>query len=182
MTKKMFHVSRLMAIGAVIFVTCNLLMDQKVMMLDGDIVARCFMAILATATFWVISVLYEKKRNVFSPGYIMLMINVFINGIICPCYFTESRLDERTRDGVIQPQDFWTLYVTVYFLTMVIVVLYLLCVKTTTKEIQKEDFIHYNRADDIAVFIVGILALFLNFKFGSILPYNIIFFLSFPAI
>lgn len=167
MTKKMFQVTRLMAIGAVIFVTCNLLMDQKVMVLDGDIITRCFFAMLATVVFWIVSVLYEKKRNVFSPGYIMLMINVFINGIICPCYFTESRLDERTRDGVIQPQDFWTLYVIVYFLTMAVVVLYLLCVKKTTKEIQKEDFIQYDRIDDAAVFVVGILVLFLNFKFGS---------------
>lgn len=167
MTKKMFQVSRLMAIGMVIFVTCNLLMDQKVMMLDGDIIARCFMAILATVTFWIVSVLYEKKRNVFSPGYIMLMVNVFINGIICPCYFTGSRLDEGTRTGVIQPQDFWELYVTVYFLTMAVVLLYLLLAKHTTAEIHKEDFIRYDRIDDAAVFLMGIIVLFLNFQFGS---------------
>lgn len=167
MTKKMFQVTRLMAIGMVIFVTCNLLLDQKVMMLDGDIITRCFFAILATVTFWIVSVLYEKKRKVFSTGYIMLMINVFINGIICPCYFTESRLDEGTRPGVIQPQDFWELYVIVYFLTMAVVLLYLLYAKPTTKEIQNEDFIQYDRIDDAAVFLMGIVVLFLNFRFGS---------------
>lgn len=167
MTKKMFQVTRLMAIGAVIFVTCNLLLDQKVMMLDGDIILRCFLAFLATATFWIVSVLYEKKRNVFSPGYAMLMINVFINGIICPCYFTGSRLDEGTRPGVIQPQDFWELYVIVYFLTMAVVLLYLLYIKPTTEEIQKEDFIQYDRIDDAAVFLMGMVVFLLNFKFGS---------------
>lgn len=167
MTKKMFQVSRLLAVGMVIFVTCNLLMDQKVMMLDGDIIARCFMAILATVTFWIISVLYEKKRNVFSPGYIMLMVNIFINGIICPCYFTESRLDEQTRAGVIQPQDFWELYLVIYFLTMAVVFIYLLCVKHTTPEIHKEDFIQYDRTSDAVVFLMGIIVLFLNFRFGS---------------
>ena len=167
MTKKMFQVTRLMAIGAVIFVTCNLLLDQKVMMLDGDIITRCFFAILATVTFWITSVLYEKKRKVFSTGYIMLMINVFINGIICPCYFTGSRLDEGTRPGVIQPQDFWEIYVAVYFLTMAVVVLYLLYVKPTTKEIQSEDFIQYDRIDDAVVFLMGIIVFLLNFKFGS---------------
>lgn len=167
MTKKMFQVSRLMAIGMVIFVTCNLLTDQKVMMLDGDILMRCFVAVLATTLFWVISVLYERKRNIFSPGYIMLMINVFINGIICPCYFTGSRLDEGTREGVIQPQDFWELYVTVYFLTMAVVLLYLLFAKHTTVEIRKEDFIRYDRIDDASVFLMGIIVLFLNFRFGS---------------
>lgn len=167
MTKKMFQVSRLMTIGMVIFVTCNLLMDQKVMMLDGDIISRCFMAILATVVFWIVSVLYEKKRSVFSPGYIMLMVNVFINGIICPCYFTGSRLDEGTREGVIQPQDFWELYVIIYFLTMAVVLMYLLCLKHTTAEIHKEDFIRYDRVDDGAVFLMGIIVLFLNFQFGS---------------
>ena len=167
MTKKMFQVSRLMAIGMVIFVSCNLLMDQKVMMLDGDIISRCFMAVLATVVFWIVSVLYEKKRNVFSPGYIMLMVNVFINGIICPCYFTGSRLDEGTRDGVIQPQDFWELYVIIYFLTMAVVFVYLFCLKHTTKEIHREDFIEYDRIDDGAVFLMGIIVLLLNFKFGS---------------
>lgn len=167
MTKKMFQVSRLMAIGAVIFVTCNLLMDQKVMMLDGDILTRCFMAILATVIFWIVSVLYEKKRKVFSTGYIMLMINVFINGIICPCYFTGSRLDEGTRPGVIQPQDFWELYLVVYFLTMAVVLIYLLGLKHTTVEIHREDFIQYDYADDAAVFLTGMIVLFLNFRFGT---------------
>ena len=167
MTKKMFQVSRLMVIGIVIFVCCNLLMDQKVMMLDGDIISRCFMLVLAGVTFWIISVLYEKKKKVFSPGYLMLLVNVFINGIACPCYLTGSRLDEGTRDGVIQPQDFWSLYLTVYFLIMFVVFLYLMWAKHTTVEIQKEDFIRYNRTDDAAVFLMGIVVLFFNFRFGS---------------
>lgn len=167
MTRKMFQVSRLMAVGVVIFVCLNLLSDQKVMVLDGDIISRCFMAILAVIVFLFISVIYEKKRSVFSPGYLFLMINVFINGIVCPCYFTESRLDERTRDGVIQPQDFWELYLIVYFLTMLVVFVYLMCTKKTTVEIKKEDFIKYNKSDDAAVFLMGILVLFLNFQFGS---------------
>lgn len=167
MTKKMFQVSRLMAIGMVIFVCCNLLMDQKVIMLDGDILSRCFMAILATVTFWIISVLYEKKRKVFSPGYIFLMVNVFINGLICPCYFTGSRMDAGTREGVIQPQDFWELYLVIYFLTMLVVLIYLLCAKHTTVEIKNEDFIQYNKQDDAAVFLMGIIVFFLNFQFGE---------------
>lgn len=167
MTKKMFQVTRLMAIGMVLFVCCNLLMDQKVRMQDGDIISRCFMAVIATVVFWMVSVLYEKKRNVFSPGYIMIMVNVFINGIICPCYFTESRLDANTRDGVIQPQDFWELYLIVYFLVMLAVVIYLLCVKHTTTEIQQSDFVQYDRRDDGAVFLMGMIVLFLNFQFGS---------------
>lgn len=167
MTKKMFQVTRLMAIGMVIFVTANLLSDQKVMALDGDIISRCFMAVLATVVFLFISVLYEKKRSVFSPGYIFLLVNVFINGIICPCYFTESRLDAGTRDGVIQPQDFFELYLVVYFLTMLVVLVCLLATKKTTVEIQKEDFIRYDEKSDAAVFLMGIIVLFFNFQFGE---------------
>jgi len=167
MTKKMFQVSRIMVFGIWLFVCCNLLTDQKVMMLDGDILSRCFVAFLATVTFWIISVLYERKRKVFSPGYILLMVNVFINGLICPCYFTGSRMDEGTREGVIQPQDFWELYVTIYFLTMLVVFLYLLCIKYTTVEIKQDDFIKYSKSDDVAVFLMGIIVFFLNFQFGE---------------
>lgn len=168
MTKKMFQVTRLMTIGMILFVCCNLLLDKKVRALDGDIISRCFMLVLAGVVFWLVSVLYEKKRKVFSPGYLMLMVNVFINGIVCPCYLTGSRLDEGTREGVIQPQDFWELYLVIYFLVMFIAALYLLAAKHTTEEIQREDFIKYDRQDDAAVFLMGIVVLFFNFRFGSV--------------
>ena len=137
------------------------------MMLDGDILSRCFMAVLATVLFWFISVLYEKKRQVFSPGYVFLMVNVFINGLICPCYFTESRMDAGTRAGVIQPQDFWDLYVVIYFLTMAVVLIWLLATKHTSSEIKEETFITYSKQDDAAVFLMGMIVLFLNFQFGE---------------
>lgn len=167
MTKKMFQVSRLLTIGMTVFVCLNLLTDQKVIMQDGDIIERCFMQILVLVVFWCISVLYEKKRKVFSTGYIFLLINVFTNGTICPCYFTESRLDAGTREGVIQPPDFYSLYLWVYFLIMLAVWLYLLCLKHTTEEVKQADFIRYSYTDDCAVFLMGILVFFLNFKFGS---------------
>lgn len=154
-------------IGVWIFVCASLLTDQKVMMLDGDILTRCFMAFLATVTFWIVSVLYEKKRKVFSPGYVFLMVNVFINGLMCPCYFTESRMDAGTREGVIQPQDFWELYLVIYFLTMLVVLIYLLCAKHTTAEIKQGDFIQYSKQDDAAIFLMGIIVFFLNFRFGE---------------
>ena len=137
------------------------------MMLDGDIISRCFLLIIAGVVFYCISVLYEKKKKIFSPGYLMLLVNVLINGIICPCYLTGSRLDEGTREGVIQPQDFWGLYLTVYFLVMVIVALYLLLAKHTTVEIEREDFIHYNQTDDAVVFLMGLIVLLFNFRFGE---------------
>ena len=167
MTKKMFQVSRFLAVGVVIFVCFNLLLDERVMAMDKNIIRRCFMQILVLLVFLLVSVLYEKKRKVFSTGYIFLLINVFINGTVCPCYFTESRLDANTRDGVIQPPDFFDIYLVVYFLTMLIVLIYLCCVKHTTEEIQQKDFIKYDRRDDIAVFLMGIIVLFFNFRLGT---------------
>ena len=117
----MFQVSRILAIGMVIFVCINLLTDQRVMILDENIIQRCFMQILVLISFLAISILYEKKRKVFSTGYIFLLINVFINGTLCPCYFTGSRLDSNTRDGVVQPPDFYDIYLIVYFLIILIV-------------------------------------------------------------
>lgn len=167
MTKKMFQVSRILAIGMVIFVCINLLTDQRVMILDENIIQRCFMQILVLISFLAISILYEKKRKVFSTGYIFLLINVFINGTLCPCYFTGSRLDSNTRDGVVQPPDFYDIYLIVYFLIILIVGVYLLAVKHTTTEIKKEDFIHYKHSDDIAMFLMGIVVFFFNFKLGT---------------
>lgn len=82
MTKKMFQVTRIGMIGVVIFICLNLLLDKKVMVADGNIWGRCAWLLLALAVFLVVSFLYEKKRNVFSVGYLFLLINVFINGVI----------------------------------------------------------------------------------------------------
>lgn len=167
MTKKMFQISRILAIGMVIFVCCNLLLDKRVMILDDNIIGRLFMEILVLLVFLVISYLYEKKRKVFSTGYIFLLVNVFINGTVCPCYFTESRFDQSTRDGVVQPPDFFSIYMAVYFLIMLVVFFYLMCVKHTTEDIRREDFIIYDRQDDVAVFLMGIFIFLINFRFGT---------------
>ena len=92
MTKKMFQISRVLMIILTIGVCLTLLLDGRVMILDKHIYTRCVLQILSLIMFLIISVLYEKKRKVFSTGYIFLMINVFINGTICPCYYTNSRL------------------------------------------------------------------------------------------
>lgn len=167
MTKKMFQVTRIGMIGVVIFICLNLLLDKKVMVADGNIWGRCAWLLLALAVFLVVSFLYEKKRNVFSVGYLFLLINVFINGVICPCYFTDSRLREMERDGVSEPQDFYSLYLIIYFIIMAIVFLYLLCIKRTTEDIKRQDFIQYEKRDDIAIFFMGIIVLFLNFRLGT---------------
>ena len=50
---------------------------------------------------------------------------------------------------------------------MAVIFLYLLCVKQTTDEVKQSDFIRYKRADDITVFLMGIVILFLNFRLGT---------------
>ena len=167
MTKKMFQVSRIGMIGIVIFICANLLLDKKVMVADKHIWERCGLLWLALFLFLAVSVLYERKRKVFSVGYLFLLINTFINGVICPCYFTDSRLREMEREGVQEPQDFYLLYVLIYFIIMTIVLLYLLCIKNTTEDIKRYDFLDYEKTDDIAVFLMGIIVLFLNFRLGT---------------
>jgi hypothetical protein len=167
MTRKMFQVTRVGMIGIVIFICANLLLDKKVMVADNNIWARCGMLWLALFVFLAVSVLYERKRRVFSVGYLFLLVNVFINGVLCPCYFTDSRLREMERDGVTEPQDFYTLYLLIYFIIMALVLIYLLCVKRTDDAIKHDDFIKYDRNDDIAVFLMGIIVLFFNFRLGT---------------
>lgn len=168
MTKKMFQVTRVGMIGVTIFICLNLLLDKKVMVGDSHIWERCGLLILSLAMFLAVSVLYERKRRVFSVGYLFIMINVFIDGVLCPGYFTDGRLRAMEREGVQEPQDFFLLYIEIYFIIMTILLLYLLCVKRTTDEIRQDNFIRYKMTDDIAVFIMGIAILFLNFKLGTV--------------
>ncbi len=167
MTKKMFQVTRVGMTGIVIFICANLLLDKKVMVADNNIWGRCGLLILSLFLFLAVSVLYERKRQVFSVGYLFLLINAFIDGVVCPCYFTDSRLRQMEREGVTEPQDFYLLYIAVYFILMAVVLVYLLCLKKTTEEIRRYDFLNYANTDDVAMFLMGILVLFLNFRTGT---------------
>ena len=167
MTKKMFQVTRVIMAGVTIFICLNLLLDKKVMAAETHIWERCGLLLLAYAMFFIVSVLYERKRKVFSVGYLFILINVFIDGVLCPGYFTDGRLREMEREGVQEPQDFFMLYIGIYFCIMAVLLLYLLCIKKTTDEIRREDFIKYKRTDDIAVVLMGAVILFLNFRLGT---------------
>ena len=167
MTRKLFQVSRITMIGVVLFVCLNLLLDKKVMLVDKNIYGRCVWLIISLIVFLLASVLYEKKRNIFSVGYLFIMVNVFVNGVIFLCYFTDSRLLAMVRPGGSEPQDFFKLYLVIYFIIMALILAYLACAKTTSKEIEKKEFIRFNQKDDLSVFIMGILVFVLNFKLGT---------------
>ena len=167
MTKKMFQVTRVGMMGVTIFICLNLLLDKKVMLADSNVWKRCGLLLFSLLVFVIVSILYERKRRVFSAGYLFILINVFIDGILCPGYFTDSRLREMEREGVQEPQDFFLLYLGVYCIIMAVIFLYLLCVKQTTDEVKQSDFIRYKRTDDITVFLMGIVILFFNFNFIS---------------
>ena len=100
MTKKMFQVTRVGMMGVTIFICLNLLLDKKVMLADSNVWERCGLLLFSLLMFVIVSILYERKRRVFSAGYLFILINVFIDGILCPGYFTDSRLREMEREGV----------------------------------------------------------------------------------
>ena len=99
MTKKMFQVTRAGMVAVTIFICLNLLLDKKVMVGDGHIWERCAWLLISLVAFLAVSVLYEKKRKIFSVGYLFLLINVFIDGVLCPGYFTDSRDGKRGSAG-----------------------------------------------------------------------------------
>lgn len=167
MTRKMFQVTRIGMIGVVIFICANLLSDKKVMVADNPIWTRLGLLWLALFVFLTVSVLYERKRRVFSVGYLFLLINVFLNGVVGPCYFTDSRLREMELAGTHEPQDYYTLYIRIYFLIMVAVLIYLICARRSTEDLRQRDFFQYERADDLSVCLMGVIVLFLNFRLGT---------------
>ena len=85
------------------------------------------------------------------------MINAFINGTICPCYYTDSRLLRDERDNYYMPNDHFMIYMKVYFILMSIILVYLLCLKHTTNEIKRYDFIEYKDTDDFAILAGSVL-------------------------
>lgn len=157
MTKKMFQISRILMVLLTAGVCLTLLLDGRVMLLDRHIYTRCMLEIASLALFLVISRLYETKRKIFSTGYLFLMINAFINGTICPCYYTDSRLLRDERENYYMPNDHFMIYMKVYFIFMAVILVYLLCLKHTTEEIKREDFIQYKDTDDFAVLAGSIL-------------------------
>ncbi|MBR2403926.1 MAG: hypothetical protein IKB01_14410 [Lachnospiraceae bacterium] len=166
MTKKMFQVSRLALVLITFGVCLSLILDEETMALNEYIYERCIIQILGLALFLWISQLYEKKRKVFSTGYIFLLINVFINNTICPCYYTNDRLlakeyiihEEGDLRIVYQiPSDRYSIYMQVYFILMAIILIYLLCVKHTTEEIKRYEFLRYKDTDDFAILAASVL-------------------------
>lgn len=153
----MFQISRILMIALTVGVCLTLLLDGRVMILDRHIYTRCMFEVASLVLFLIISRLYEKKRKIFSTGYLFLMINAFINGTICPCYYTDSRLLRDERENYYMPNDHFMIYMKVYFILMTVILVYLLCLKHTTNEIKRYDFIQYKETDDFAVLAGSIL-------------------------
>ena len=83
---------RVLILNLILTLCLNLLLDKKVMVGDGHIWERCAWLLISLVAFLAVSVLYEKKRKIFSVGYLFLLINVFIDGVLCPGYFTGSNI------------------------------------------------------------------------------------------
>lgn len=157
MTRKMFQVSRV-ALVLITFAVClSLIFDTRVMLLNAYVYERCLMQIICLGLFLWASCLYEKKRKVFSTGYVFLLINVYLNSTVCPCYYTANRLLAMERDAYNMPSDHYNIYMMVYFIFMAVVIAYLLCVKHTTEDIKRYDFIDYKDTDDFAVLAASVL-------------------------
>ena len=157
MTKKMFQISRIIAILATVFIGVGLLSDEKVYLLDGDMKMRCVWQSVCLVYFLLVSHLYEKKIKIFSVGYLFIFINVFIIGTLGPFFFTNSRLLADAVGGARMPKDHYDLYMVIYFSVMTIILVYLLLQKHTTEEIKREDFLNVQSKDDTAVLLSSVL-------------------------
>ena len=61
------------------------------------------------------------------------------------------------RDAYNMPGDHFNIYMQVYFILMTMILVYLLCLKHTTNEIKRYDFINYKDTDDFAVLAASVL-------------------------
>ena len=157
MTKKMFQISRIVAVLATVFIAVGLLSDPKIYLLDGDMTMRCVWQTLCLVYFLIVSRLYEKKIKIFSVGYLFIFVNVFIIGSLGPFYFTDSRLLADAGGGAQMPRDYFNLYMIIYFSVMTVIFVYLLLQKHTTEEIKRADFLKVQCKDDTAVLLSCVL-------------------------
>jgi hypothetical protein len=84
--------------------------------------------------FLFISVLYEKKRVLFTPTYIVYFVVVFINQNISPYTYIDNKmmLDTIVRNPYAKiPNDHYTLYFNVFICVNIVILIYLLISKRT---------------------------------------------------
>lgn len=118
---------------------------------------RVLIELFGLGLFLVVSFLYEKKRKVFSTGYLFIAIVLFVDDLVCPGYYTASRLMRLERDYYNMPADYFSIFASVYFICMFCILLYLLCLKTTGKDIREKSFWNSRKSDDVAVFLMALL-------------------------
>lgn len=105
--------------------------------------------------FLGVSILYEKKRKLFSTGYIFLFIVFFITYNLFPCYFIKENLVllQYKKVGERVPSDQFFLYFIVYISCMCIIAVLLSLKRKTILPVKRE----FTYESDIAVWLMGIL-------------------------
>lgn len=145
MTKMLFRISRVVALllgfGMIIY-----LMEKAYYL-------RAFIECIMVLTFIGVSFLYERKRKIFSTGYLFVFLVFFITYNLAPCYYIEENILQRKKLEIQVPSDQFFLYVTIYMICMVIIVVELMMKKTVKLPIKRE----FTYETDIAVLLMGIL-------------------------
>ena len=145
MTKMLFRISRVVALllgfGMIIY-----LMEKAYYL-------RAFIECIMVLTFIGVSFLYERKRKIFSTGYLFLFLVFFITYNLAPCYYIEENILQRKKLEIQVPSDQFFLYVTIYMICMVIIVVELMMKKTVKLPIKRE----FTYETDIVVLLMGIL-------------------------
>lgn len=157
MTHKMFQLSRVLLTIVSLAVCATLYFDERVTLQDPHIYRRIAIELAGLALFLAVSFLYEKKRKMFSTGYLFIAIVIFVDDLICPGYYTASRFLRMERDYYNMPNDHFEIYAIVYFIVMLLILGYLLALPHTSREIEKKCFVDYRPTDDFAVFVVALV-------------------------
>lgn len=145
MTKMLFRISRVVALllgfGMIIY-----LMEKAYYL-------RAFIECIMVLTFIGVSFLYERKRKIFSTGYLFVFLVFFITYNLAPYYYIKENILQRKKLEIQVPSDQFFLYVTIYMICMVIIVVELMMKKTVKLPIKRE----FTYETDIAVLLMGIL-------------------------
>ena len=104
---RLYALSRWSAFFAAIFMSVRLIRQEEYLRLLGGMIL--------IIEFIFISFLYEKKRIIFTCGYLYLFIIGFVNFSLAPLYYDTSQLAEDSLRYIGIPNDHFSLYFTVCF-------------------------------------------------------------------
>ncbi len=160
-SEALFFVTRLVAFSIVFFSILKAL-------LTSSFSSREMIFLISFVLFYFTSLLYQKKRKIFTVGYLFYFLVCFLS-IACSSYkYAFKDLDMiylAISNGVLWPKDYFKLYALVFVSISLVLLFYLSLIKQAN--ISKIKFDTYEPSSRVLNIIVGVFFVFPLYLSGA---------------